>query len=1557
MHHPNNFCRTSITNKLSEYCAQIIKEDITAIILTRFVCEATPTMNEIDFPSRFDELVGSSSSSFQIVSEWNPCDLNDEEIKNHFDDLAGMANSDDNHNELSQVTIDVLYNFIANFSSLNDENRDLFAHCITELSKQAVETIVEQLPTQAKNAKKQIVYFLVEFVKVNEILAKEENAEAEKLSNQTGSKPAKGKAKKCDSNSYQWLNWRHCCLKYIFQALCTEPSHLWNMGVVQENFLRGMWLCCLTMLEDKPVGMSGIGVVDSTIRALCVAIITKSASLFDTSSGALSSLSNALLNAVIKSEHMANFVAEICNKGHLLCGELLKDISHMPLLSTSSGVKNIGTFIESLARVNPDLISQHLAILKGQIDSRAYQIRSSLVHAMGLLISYIHKVSQDLLGDKEKEPGNKLEGEDVEDEEVDITEEEEVDAETEIISQEKNIDKLCRVRDALLDLLTERVHDVSPYTRAAVLKVWVFLLEDKAVPVRRINAVVELAVDRLLDKTASVRKQALSVLTSVLDNNPFSGNLNEEAFLSKRKELEVALKERIEILRESAAPAIELDLISGKNLPEEHSSSNAGTADNGSEKVADNFEGDEGEEVDEDVDEDDDFINSDDVKQDAEVIVLRDQTTFVVSVLEFLNTLSQAMSKIEDIGRSKSTPEVVEVVRFFVRAVNFNVKGTKKCLQSTFSLVWHQEKAVKDECLQAFKSAYLTDGAASQAESLAPEEVASNLINVCQMCDSSELASLEQIIGELFAQENVCKSVVTSLWNIALSQSKDISERVRKSGSLNILAIVAKFQPDILTAVRIQQISQIVLQPTLSDLVTGVESGVLEEGGRKWAEHINTLKAAAKCLQMCSRSGLSITKPTAAGSTDELSIALASCVTPLRDLILGSFCFEDESITRKWFSACEEAMVSLFHIHQSPDRLLASIIAPLFGSLSGSFSPSEDSVSSTGSSSKVFCSAARLSRLLFVLGQGALCTLVYAEKLADLAKKASDCKSSKSKDDKEDGDKDAADAMEDEMGMAAAADADHERIFNHVVERQLVFDNILGKFHPLIAFIVANEAGGKLGGKGPFCAPIVRETALLALCRYMCVSNGLCEMYLPLLFTALEREEIDTNRTTVMIALADLAFRFPNALEPWTTRMYGRLSDDSASVRYNTLMVLTHLILNDMIKVKGQVSHVVMCLNDKCEQVRDLANLFFNKLAERSNNPVYNLLGDIIATLSMDKRSDSAADKSVSPTSVTRAVKERDTADNTGIKMDVDPDSPDGQNVQSSHVDDVITSEVVAVAAVEVDESSLPRRVLSPKEFQFTLKFLLSFVKKDKQADMLFERLITRLGLAQTSTQRRNLAYCISELPVSPKGLKKLVELFKLIKDALHDTQVFDYIQSTVIKAKKALSMKTKEGTAVGSSEAQGEGVVVPVTATSSGEVKGVFEELESLLKGVGHVKGSSSAANQEEGDEAAVGEEGEDGEERAVVAAVIPRQSQRNSKEKGLKKGAKAKASTGGRKSSKKRDVSSSDEDEDGSSDTEEDEVPFIVKGRQASRTSDKRKVVSKKSQHEDDEDEMDFE
>jgi condensin complex subunit 1 len=102
-----------------------------------------------------------------------------------------------------------------------------------------------------------------------------------------------------------------------------------------------------------------------------------------------------------------------------------------------------------------------------------------------------------------------------------------------------------------------------------------------------------------------------------------------------------------------------------------------------------------------------------------------------------------------------------------------------------------------------------------------------------------------------------------------------------------------------------------------------------------------------------------------------------------------------------------------------------------------------------------------------------------------------------------------------------------------------------------------------------------------------------------LLFTILEKSANPVIRGNTIIALGDLTFRFPNLIEPWTPNLYARLRDDSPQVRRNTLMVLTHLILNDMVKVKGQISEMAICILDNDQRISSLAKLFFLELAKK----------------------------------------------------------------------------------------------------------------------------------------------------------------------------------------------------------------------------------------------------------------------------------------------------------------------------------------------------------------------
>ncbi|KER23370.1 hypothetical protein T265_08743 [Opisthorchis viverrini] len=143
----------------------------------------------------------------------------------------------------------------------------------------------------------------------------------------------------------------------------------------------------------------------------------------------------------------------------------------------------------------------------------------------------------------------------------------------------------------------------------------------------------------------------------------------------------------------------------------------------------------------------------------------------------------------------------------------------------------------------------------------------------------------------------------------------------------------------------------------------------------------------------------------------------------------------------------------------------------------------------------------------------------------------------------------------------------------------------------------------------------VQASASLALAKMMLVNSEVCEPRLQLLFTMAEKSQSEVVRANLIVALGDLCRRFPNLLEPWTPNMYARLRDSSAKVRTNALNTLSHLILNDMVKVKGQISEMTVCLVDEIDRLNVLARQFFTELAQKGT-ALYNVVPDIISRLS-----------------------------------------------------------------------------------------------------------------------------------------------------------------------------------------------------------------------------------------------------------------------------------------------------------------------------------------------------
>nr|KAF6496617.1 non-SMC condensin I complex subunit D2 [Rousettus aegyptiacus] len=233
------------------------------------------------------------------------------------------------------------------------------------------------------------------------------------------------------------------------------------------------------------------------------------------------------------------------------------------------------------------------------------------------------------------------------------------------------------------------------------------------------------------------------------------------------------------------------------------------------------------------------------------------------------------------------------------------------------------------------------------------------------------------------------------------------------------------------------------------------------------------------------------------------------------------------------------------------------------------------------------------------------------------------------------------------------------------------------------------------------------------------ISSTFCDSQLRLLFTMLEKSSLPILRSNIMIAIGDLTIRFPNLVDPWTPHLYARLRDPAQQVRKTAGLVMTHLILKDMVKVKGQVSEMAVLLIDPVPQIAALAKNFFNELSHKGN-AIYNLLPDIISRLS----------------------------------------DPEGG----------------------VEE----------EPFHTIMKQLLSYITKDKQTESLVEKLCQRFRTARTERQYRDLAYCVSQLPLTERGLRKMMDNFDCFGDKLSDESIFSAFLSVVGKLRRGAKPEGK---------------------------------------------------------------------------------------------------------------------------------------------------------------------
>ena len=97
----------------------------------------------------------------------------------------------------------------------------------------------------------------------------------------------------------------------------------------------------------------------------------------------------------------------------------------------------------------------------------------------------------------------------------------------------------------------------------------------------------------------------------------------------------------------------------------------------------------------------------------------------------------------------------------------------------------------------------------------------------------------------------------------------------------------------------------------------------------------------------------------------------------------------------------------------------------------------------------------------------------------------------------------------------------------------------------------------------------------------MCLSPSYCERKIQPILDLLVKPNINSVvKNNIIIAMGDLLHRFPNIVEPYNHYLYRNLQDKDVGVRKTTLTVLTHLSLNDMIKVRSDLCDIALLFKD-----------------------------------------------------------------------------------------------------------------------------------------------------------------------------------------------------------------------------------------------------------------------------------------------------------------------------------------------------------------------------------------
>lgn len=1022
------------------------------------------------------------------------------------------------------------------------------------------------------------------------------------------------------------------------------------------------------------------------------------------------SVVTSLVELIYAHEHLSGWVADMVEllyfkyENLVFAADLISEIGKTSSRDASKdtiGTKNISTFLSNLSTLTPYLIMENLSFVLALLDSESYQLRNASVTCITQILLWNFRQKGNQLDQSEESREREEEeqarkrasldrrgGSDSGDSDA-ISDDDEDTPTAAVPDRAAARRDLSRsTRDQLLDVLEDRMHDVNSFARSHVLKMWFLLCEEGALPIHMLKRVTLIAVGRLQDKAAVVRRHSMHLLTLLLESNPFMGNLERASYSTKRDELLEELKKKRDEMIAHAEKEVQAAM-SDVQIKDEMVEETDGVAD--SERK---------------------------VQLEQEVKTMARLLQFYEDAMSFIDEFElKALPLITQLLGSRSVSDVLEAIQFFEKAYRFHLQAAYSGIKKMLTLTWRADPSVHDQLLNTFASLFIQIDA-SDPDRQSPEAIAENLVKFLDECTVAEYTCLEKIVGELHQKRLIPMSVINALWDFV---DESAYPAAVLGNALSMLSMIASVDRAMLLS---------------NDRLSQIYANGFGDVSCKTDVTTRVLSAACRLIQCLHLDSKSAENASIRQRIQRVNLeTIEQIVARLQGFLVLEFTSKDQlqavSSQSAWFDTAQQAIEAIFSICEKPEEICGEVVRHLS---QGLFQDEDEQTIS------IF----ELAHFLFVVGHVAVKVAVHIEKLSMSMKKLRVKheeklnKRSGSMDESGGANNDPEDvsAMEDELGVAAEVEAEEDMYVQNMTQKEIVCRNLLGMYGPLIIRVLRGGNDEISGDE------LLIECAVVALSKFMAVSDEFCEKHLQLLFTILQESPLPSVRGDVIIALGDLSYRYPNLIEPWTTHLYNRLRDVDLNVRKNTIVVLSHLILNDMIKVKAQISEIAISLVDEEEGIRNMTKLFFHELSKKGTNPIYNMLPDAIGQLSS---------RYVSLCVVIFSLRGRV----------------------------IVLTDLLCCCLCVCSE------LVSNENFESISRFMIQFLTKEKQIESIVEKLCQRFPSAVKVKHQRDLAFCLAQLTHTEKSLRYMIQNRKLMRDALTDSGVTENFSHLVNKVRR----------------------------------------------------------------------------------------------------------------------------------------------------------------------------